>query len=53
MIPDIDEEKHALSDLYSGLGVCKAVDSRVVHITPEAAEIAIKCVEYYIQQMEG
>lgn len=51
MVPDLNEEKNALIDLYEGIGVCTAAESTAVFISLGTAETAIRCIEYYIQQM--
>lgn len=51
MIPDLEEEKKALKDLYAGLEVSIAVENKIVHISPETAQMAIQALEYYISNM--
>ena len=51
MVPDLNEEKNALTDLYEGIGACKAAESTAVFISLDTAEVAVRCIEYYIQQM--
>ena len=47
------KEKRCLMELQDALTVSRAVDNRIVHISPETAELCEKALSNYIRDLEN